>query len=66
MVTQLVEHERITTTLHKAKALQQIADHVLAIGKGKPNQLNITRAKTILTTNFASKKLFLELAPRFK
>jgi len=66
MVTQLVEHERITTTIHKAKALRPLAEKILALGKREANQRYIRRAQTILTTEFASKKLFLELAPRFK
>jgi len=66
MVTQLIEHERITTTIHKARALRQYAEKVITIGKKEPNHQNIGRAQSIITTKFASKKLFLELAPRFK
>lgn len=33
MVTQLVEHERICTTLAKAKALQRYADRLITLGK---------------------------------
>jgi len=66
MTTQLIEHERITTTLHKAKALRQYAEKVITIGKQDPTHQNIGRAQSIITTSFASKKLFLELAPRFK
>ncbi len=66
MITQLIEHERITTTIHKAKALRPLAEKMLALGKRDANLQNIRRARTIITTDFASKKLFLELAPRFK
>ena len=66
MVTQLIEHERITTTIHKARALRPIAEKVLSIAKLEPNQKQIRLARRIVTTDFASKKLFLEIAPRFK
>ncbi len=33
MVTQLLEHERLCTTLPKAQALQRYADRVIALGK---------------------------------
>ncbi len=33
MVTQLIEKERIRTTLAKAKTLQRYADHIVTLGK---------------------------------
>ncbi len=33
MVSQLVEHERIETTLPKAKELRRVADQVVTLGK---------------------------------
>jgi ribosomal protein L17 len=33
MVTQLLQHERICTTLPKAQALQRFADRVITLGK---------------------------------
>ncbi len=33
MVTQLIQHERIRTTVPKAKALKQIADKMVTLGK---------------------------------
>lgn len=33
MVTQLIEKERIRTTLAKAKNLQRYADHIITLGK---------------------------------
>ena len=66
MVTQLVEHERITTTVTKAKALRSLAEKVLALGKRGENQINIRKIESILTTPYTRKKLIFELAPRFK
>ena len=33
MVTQLIRHERIETTLEKAKELRKVADRVVTYGK---------------------------------
>jgi ribosomal protein L17 len=33
MVTQLLEHERVRTTLPKALALRRVADHTIGLGK---------------------------------
>ena len=33
MVSQLIEHERIETTVQKAKELRRVADQVVTLGK---------------------------------
>ncbi len=65
MVHSLVEHERIVTTLPKAKNLRTLADKL--IGLGKKGTLHARRqALQILRTPEMAKKLFDDLAPRFK
>lgn len=64
-VTQLVEHERIETTLAKAKELRRKADRVITIGK----QGNLTALRKLfayLTTHDAARKVRDDLAPRFQ
>lgn len=65
MVTSLLEHERIVTTDAKAKALRSLADKMITLGKrgdlhARRQALEIIRSKDI------AKKLFDEIAPRFK
>lgn len=65
MVNSLVDKESIRTTLHKAKELRRFADRVITIGKknhlaAKREAFNFLRSETIV------KKIFDELAPRFK
>jgi len=66
MVTQLVEHERIKTTYAKAKALRGLAEKMVAFAKRENNPHAQKKIQGILTTDFARKKLVMELAPRFK
>lgn len=64
-VTSLIEHERIETTVAKAKELRRIADRMITYGKQ-----GTLRAKRIVNgyvqTSEAAKKVFVDLAPRFK
>ena len=65
MVTSLVEHERIETTLPKAKNLRTLADKMISLGK--KGSLHARRqALQVLRTTDSAKKLFDELAVRFK
>jgi large subunit ribosomal protein L17 len=66
MVTQLVEHERIKTTVPKAKALKGLAEKMVAFAKRENVDYGRKKIQGILTTEFARKKLIMELAPRFK
>ena len=62
-VCSLIEHQRIKTTLAKAKAVRPLAEKIVTLGKNgsihaRRNALSILRQKN------AVKKLFDEIAPR--
>ena len=65
MVTSLLEHEKIETTLAKAKEVRRLADKVILLAKR--GDLHARRqALGILTHKGVVKKLFTEIAPRFQ
>jgi len=65
MVSSLIEHEQIKTTLPKAKELKRIADKIITLGKrGDLNSRRIASGE--LRQEVAVKKLFDTLAPRYK
>ncbi len=65
MVTSLIEVERITTTLTKAKMLRSIAEKMVTLAKN--GTLHARRqAASVVRTPQAVQKLFSELGPRFK
>jgi large subunit ribosomal protein L17 len=62
-VCSLIEHQRIKTTLAKAKAVRPLADKMVTLGK--KNSLHARRtALAVLRQEDAVKKLFDEIAPR--
>ena len=64
LVTNLIEKERIHTTLLRAKAARPLAERMITLGKR--DSLHARRqAAGFLTTPDATKKLFSDLAPRF-
>ena len=64
LVTNLIEKERIHTTLLRAKATRPLAEQMITLGKR--DSLHARRqAAGFLMTNNATKKLFADLAPRF-
>ncbi len=64
LVTNLIERERIETTLLRAKAARPLAERMITLGKR--DSLHARRqAAGFLTTPAATKKLFADLAPRF-
>lgn len=64
LVTNLLERERITTTLPKAKALRPLAEKMITLGKR--DTLHTRRqAAAFLLHPPVVKKLFSTLAPRF-
>lgn len=63
-VTSLIEHERIETTVAKAKELRRIADRMITLGK-KQTLIAKRRVNGYVQTNDAAKKVFMDLAPRF-
>ncbi|RLD98847.1 MAG: 50S ribosomal protein L17 [Aquificota bacterium] len=65
MVTDLFRHERIETTLPKAKALRPLAEKMVTLGKrgdlhARRQALAVVRDKGVVH------KLFTELAERYK
>jgi large subunit ribosomal protein L17 len=65
MVVSLLQHERITTTLAKAKELRSWIDRMITLGKR--NDLHARRqAFAVLRDEGIVKKLFQEIAPQFK
>mmetsp|Transcript_1465 Transcript_1465/g.3897 ORF Transcript_1465/g.3897 Transcript_1465/m.3897 type:complete len:134 (-) Transcript_1465:578-979(-) len=65
MVTSLVKHERIKTTLPKAKKLQPLAERVITRSKEDTNH-NRRAIKGIVREEVAVEKLFLVMGPRYK
>src|SRR6266566_9551143 len=62
-VCSLIEHQRIKTTLAKAKAVRPLAEKIVTLGKN--GSLHARRnALSILRQKDAVKKLFDEIAPR--
>lgn len=64
MVTSLLEHERITTTDAKAKAVRGLADKMITLAKrgdlhARRQALNVVRSKDV------TKRLFEDIAPRY-
>jgi large subunit ribosomal protein L17 len=63
--TSLIEHERIETTLPKAKELRRIVERLVT--KGKSGTIHDRRMVfSVLRSDAAVTKLFGEIAPRFK
>lgn len=65
MVLALIRHERIKTTDPKAKELRRIADRMVTLGK-QGDLAARRRAFAFMQSHDAVKKLFDEIAPRFK
>src|SRR6056300_1586299 len=71
LVTQLIIHERITTTETKAKELQRLADRMVTLGKKGTLAARKQAAQTVRFLEAsedqnAVQKLFSDIAPRFK
>ncbi len=65
MVTSLVEHERIETTLPKAKEVRRVADRMITLAKR--GDLHARRlALRVITKKSVVKKLFGDLAVHFR
>jgi large subunit ribosomal protein L17 len=65
LVSSLIHHQQITTTLQKAKAAQRLADRVISLGK--QDSLSARRQVfSYLQDHTLTSKLFKEVAPRFK
>jgi large subunit ribosomal protein L17 len=64
LVTNLIEKERIQTTIRRAKTIRPLAERLITLGKRDSLHARRQAAAFLLTTN-ATKKLFSDLAPRF-
>ena len=65
LVTSLLAHQQITTTLEKAKEARKLAEHVITLGKN--DSLHSRRQVfSYLQDHALTSKLFKEVAPRFK
>jgi large subunit ribosomal protein L17 len=64
MVTSLIEHERITTTLPKAKEARKMAEKVITLGK-KGGVHNVRLAQRYVKDRVLLQKLFGELKDRY-
>jgi large subunit ribosomal protein L17 len=65
MTVSLIFHERVITTLPKAKALRPFVEKVITLGK-KKDLARVRRAVGLLQDKAAVKKLFDELGPRYQ
>src|ERR1700691_2695372 len=64
LVTNLIEKERIQTTILRARAARPLAERMITLGKR--DSLHARRqAAAFLTTPGATQKLFTDIAPRF-
>ncbi len=63
LATELFRHERIETTLAKAKALRRVADKLVTLGKRGDLHARRLAARDV-TDASVLQKLFAELAPR--
>lgn len=73
LVTDLIIHEQIETTLHKAKELQKLADRMVTLGKANTLSSRVQAAKMVRfeytdekRTQYAIQKLFDEIAVKYK
>lgn len=64
-MTSLIEHERIETTVAKAKELRRVADRMITYGK-KNTIMAHRKVNAFVQTREARKKLMVDLGPRFK
>jgi large subunit ribosomal protein L17 len=64
LVTNVIERERITTTLRRAKEARPLVERMITLGKR--DSLHTRRqAAAFLMTPAATQKLFQDIAPRF-
>ncbi len=65
MIAALLGHERIVTTIEKAKAFKPAAEKMISLGRNK-TLANVRRAMAELQDRALVAKLFDELGPRYK
>ena len=65
MATSLFKHERIKTTVPRAKELSRYAEKIITVAKGKMAVNAQRSAAEHVTTKDVQKKLFEVLVPRY-
>ncbi len=63
-IVSVIMHERVVTTLEKAKSLRRNVEKMITLGKRKDLH-RFRRALTLLQDKEATRKLFDELGPRY-
>jgi large subunit ribosomal protein L17 len=64
LVTNVIVHERIKTTVTRAKAARPLVERMITLGK-RDTLATRRRAAAFLMTPSATQKLFADIAPRF-
>ncbi len=64
-ICSVIKHERVVTTLERAKAMRRSVEKVITLGKQK-DLARIRRAMALLGDKAVVRKLFDELGPRYK
>ncbi|MDD5127474.1 MAG: 50S ribosomal protein L17 [Dehalococcoidales bacterium] len=65
LVTDLLKHEKITTTEAKAKEVRSMAEKVITLGK-KGGLHSYRQALTVVTDEHVAEKVFSDLAKRYE
>lgn len=65
-MTSLIQHESITTTWHKAKEAQSIAERIISHGKRGTSTSMVAVRKILFEPTVTVNKVFSELATRYK
>ncbi|HDZ86742.1 hypothetical protein LCGC14_0847880 [marine sediment metagenome] len=65
LAAQVIKHEKVKTTEAKAKEVRTLVDNLITMGK-KGDLANRRRAQSIVKDKEITKKLFAELAERYK
>ena len=65
LVSSLIEHERITTTTHKAKEAKKVADRMIDLALQNDVQAR-RKASRLLTDPAVVRRLFGTIAPRYQ
>jgi large subunit ribosomal protein L17 len=64
-ICSVIKHERVVTTLERAKAMRRSVEKMITLGKQK-DLARIRRAMALLGDKQVVRKLFDELGPRYK